>query len=233
MEKFSKIVLNVPHASTARAFDDWSGAFYMAPTVNKWTDWFTDLLFNSDDVDMVRFPYSRFFCDVERLVDDPLEDKGQGIVYTNFNEFEKDLTPEVKEEAMMMYHQYIEKVSGEIEDGTLLIDCHSFPASLVYGREPVDICIGYNEDWSKPERETIDFICGFLTAAGYKVKENYPYSNSLTPLDKDYCHYKSIMIEVNKKVYMDEESIILKRADAIRLSNVLSNLYLSLLDKHK
>ena len=31
------------------------------------------------------FPYSRFVCDAERLENDPLEEKGQGIIYKEYD----------------------------------------------------------------------------------------------------------------------------------------------------
>ena len=71
--------------------------------------------------------------------------------------------------------------------------CHSFPSHL----SDVDICIGYNEDRSKPCKETIETAVNIFEDAGYKVGINHPYSNSETP-DCPF-HYKSMMIEVNKK----------------------------------
>ncbi len=43
---------------------------------------------------------------------------------------------------------------------------------------------------------------------GYKVGINEPYSNSETP-DCPFA-YKSMMLEVNKKVYMEDGSLLLK-----------------------
>lgn len=37
---------------------------------------------------------------------------------------------------------------------------------------------------------------------------NTPYSNSITP--KTNFEYKSVMIEVNKRVYMNEKNVIFK-----------------------
>ena len=66
----------------------------------------------------------------------------------------------------------------------------------------VDICIGFNEDWSKPCKETIEFTVNLFEENGYKVGINNPYSNSETP-DCPFL-YQSMMLEVNKKAYMDD-----------------------------
>jgi hypothetical protein len=59
----------------------------------------------------------------------------------------------------------------------LLLDCHSFPSEL----SDVDICIGFNEDWSKPNKDTIELAVNLFEDCGYKVGINEPYSNSETP----------------------------------------------------
>ena len=79
----------------------------------------------------------------------------------------------------------------------MLLDCHSFPSEM----SDVDICVGYNEDWSKPHKETIELAVSLFEDTGYKVGINEPYSNSETP---EYPFaYQSMMLEVNKKAYME------------------------------
>jgi hypothetical protein len=78
----------------------------------------------------------------------------------------------------------------------------------------VDICIGYNEDWSKPNKETIELAVNLFEDCGYKVGINEPYSNSETP-DCSFT-YQSMMLEVNKKAYMDGETLRLRHNAAYR-----------------
>lgn len=61
---------------------------------------------------------------------------------------------------------------------------------------------------------------------------NYPYSNSLTPISNDEANYKSIMIEVNKKVYMDEETLMLNpnARQWMRWYGCLDEIYSALLE---
>ncbi len=95
----------------------------------------------------------------------------------------------------------------------------------------MDICIGYNEDWSKPCKETIETAVNIFEDAGYKVGINHPYSNSETPA----CpfHYKSMMIEVNKKTYLRSDSICLKTDKCYKnnLSEVIGTLMAKLLNE--
>ena len=73
----------------------------------------------------------------------------------------------------------------------------------------VDICIGFNEDWSKPHKETLELAVNLFEDNGYKVGINEPYSNSETP-DCPFS-YQSMMLEVNKRAYMEDGSLHLLR----------------------
>lgn len=167
--------------------------------VIKWTDWHTDYLFHgvSDQrITTVRFPYSRFIVDAERLWNDSMESIGQGIVYKEFDAYRR-VVPEEAE--LWQWHQ--RRLASALSEGALLLDYHSFPKEL----SDVYFCIGYNEDWSRPSKETIEMAVNHFMDKGYKVGVNYPYSNSETP----HCHfrYHSLMLEVNKKAYLKPGTI--------------------------
>ncbi len=51
----------------------------------------------------------------------------------------------------------------------------------------------------------IDKATHLFDRAGFKVGLNKPYSNSITP--KKPIDYKSLMIEVNKRCYMNEGTL--------------------------
>lgn len=206
------IVLNIPHSSTNGIFDKEIGGWKPNPyfyndCVRKWTDWFTDFIFYQEDenIKSVIFPYSRFVCDVERLKDDPLEEKGQGIIYTHFNNYYRcELDDEHKAKLYNLWENHQKLLANSLNKDSILIDCHSFPSNM----SDCDICIGYNNDWSY-DSNVVEIIKDEFTKSGYKVYVNSPYSNSITP--KTDFEYKSVMIEVNKRVYMDE--------DLVKLSN--------------
>ena len=62
----------------------------------------------------------------------------------------------------------------------------------------VDICIGFNEDWSKPPISLLNFIQNYFKENGLSIGINYPFSNSISP--ETYCPYHSFMIELNKRI---------------------------------
>lgn len=199
----SGIVLNIPHSSvkfpSQKDADAWPPAIKWQ--IERWTDWYTDDIFVVDDprVVPVIFPYSRFYCDVERLLDDPLEEIGQGIFYERYDSLTRLWTVKDRECAMRQYYRHMVRLAAAITSpDTILIDCHSFPEDL----SNVDVCIGLNDDWSRPTDAMIDFIVKHFRNAGYQTEINTPYSNSITP-PKAFC-YKSLMIEVNKRVYLND-----------------------------
>ncbi len=223
------IVLNIPHSSTVGIFDEALGRWMPNPLfindcVRKQTDWYTDVLFNNGDksIKSVVFPYSRFVCDVERLDNDPLESEGQGILYTKYRNYVRGaFTDEERNSLLKLRSDHLNKLSQALKEDSVLIDCHSFSAAW---NEETDICIGFNDDWSYDEK-VVDIIQKEFTNSGYKVALNHPYSNSITP--KAEVNYKSVMIEVNKRVYMDENLLLLNRSSMqwTRWYGCLSRIY--------
>ena len=230
--QYKRIVLNEPHASIEGLYDNqlsfWNiDERFINEIVLKWTDWHTDFLFHgykSENVRTVRFPYSRFIVDAERLWDDPLEQHGQGIVYKHFDGYTRTVPMESEEMLLNLWHWHQQRLRDNLCEGALLLDCHSFPSEM----SDVDICIGYNEDWSKPNKQTIELAVSLFGDSGYKVGINEPYSNSETP-DCPFT-YQSMMLEVNKKAYMKDGSLLLKdnsiNKKSIRelITNLLSKL---------
>ena len=108
--QYKRIVLNELHASIEGLYDNqlsfWNiDERFINDIVLKWTDWHTDFLFHgyrSEKVRTVRFPYSRFIVDAERLWDDPLELHGQGIVYKQFDGYTRKV-PEENEAMILGY----------------------------------------------------------------------------------------------------------------------------------
>ena len=183
--QYKRIVLNEPHASIEGLYDNQLSFWdiderFINDIVLKWTDWHTDFLFHgyrSEKVRTVRFPYSRFIVDAERLWDDPLEQHGQGIVYKQFDGYTRIVPEENEAQLLGLWHWHQQRLRYNLCEGALLLDCHSFPSEM----SDVDICIGYNEDWSKPHKETIELAVNIFEDNDYKVGINEPYSNSETP----------------------------------------------------
>jgi len=227
MEK-KDIILNIPHSSVCGIFDSRLGGWDRNPhfvndCVNKWTDWYTDLLFSVPAMPNVIpfvFEYSRFVVDVERLYNDEKGKEGQGIIYTNFDGYKRSEKID-RRKLTNIWETHCMKILNRIKENDILIDCHSFPSEL---DKDCDICVGFNDDWSFDGR-IVNLIKEEFEKSGYKVKLNSPYSNSIIPFkgynvsgisDSGYnpsykTNYKSVMIEVNKKIYMNEKRLTLER----------------------
>ena len=206
------IVLNVPHSSINGIFDDNIGKwpdnpYFINEHVRKHTDWWTDMLFTvrgEENVTKVVFPYSRFVCDAERMENDGLEEQGKGIIYTHFGGFERGvLDDEAKAFLLDAWRAHQEELKSHLNENSVLINCHSFSSD--FGN--TDICIGFNDDWSFDKR-LVDDVAAIFKSYGYSVAFNAPYSNSTAP--KIDFEYKSLVIGVNKRIYMNEELLILE-----------------------
>jgi len=215
MRRYENLLLHIPHASTAMP------AGVLNTTLDEeeqlLIDYYTDELFMPDEesarIEVVVFPYCRLFCDVERLPDDPLEARGLGISHERRTADGQLRTFGSKQDAYKTYDRYHCDVVTQITDKRLpllLIDCHSFSAhpNLLVANPPqdIDICIGYNDDVTRPEQAVIDAIHYYFISRGYRVGINTPFSNSKTFDVPGGNNYHSVMIEVNKSVYMNEET---------------------------
>ena len=127
------------------------------------------------------------------------------------------------------HHAAMSKKIVEKNRGILLIDCHSFSSvpNLLNSNPPdIDICIGYNDDETCPNKSFVSTIALYFESMGYKVGINTPFSNSKTfevPIK-----YDSFMIEVNKRLYMNEGTLD-KTDGFMRLKDDIQSLYVKLL----
>lgn len=226
MKKYNKIVLNIPHSSIQSYSTGWEQPEQMFPLVKNLTDWHTDTLFGGNShpkIEEIVFNQSRFQVDVERLLNDPMEDIGQGILYTEYDGLHRAFGAEEQERLMNCYRAYHDRLDRAIVDDTFVLDCHSFhdPDS------EVDVCLGFNDDESKPSDETINFVKEVFEKQGYSVAINAPYSNAITPNSEHFYH--SLMIELNKRIYMDEETLLLKEPGFSNIKQCLKELYHTIL----
>jgi N-formylglutamate amidohydrolase len=234
--RYRNIVLHIPHSSTA--FPNGKYSFEDLDEEERLlVDYYTDELFvpeqEAKNICQMAFPYRRLYCDVERLINDPLEKDGLGISYSRWVS-RKDGHGEVlrsfsgKREAFALYSDFHSEVSKKIvglSGNILLIDCHSFSAlpNLLNSNPPdIDICVGYNDDGTCPNKAVIGNIVQYFKSLGYKIGINEPFSNSKTfsvPVA-----YHSVMIEVNKKLYMNEQTME-KTEGFVKLNMEIQNLY--------
>ncbi len=189
------------------------------------TDFYTHKLFGyhavRDDFRII-FPVSRLVVDPERFVDDqyePMAAVGMGVIYTktsNGSVLRDNPQKEEREELLNQYYiphhkalqnavEYCLKRYGR----SLILDCHSFPAlPLPYEKDKEsvrpDICIGTDDFHTS--QDLCHTVFELIGKAGWSCAVNRPFSGSIVPMEfyrKDR-RVSSIMIEVNRRLYMDE-----------------------------
>ena len=231
MAKIERIVLHIPHASPVLPFGrpDWEEG--IDKEIVRWTDWYTDWLFASASrldtrIIPVSYPFSRFFCDVERLEDDPLESVGQGRVYRRFGSLHRTISEGNLRWIEDSYREHHKRLREALCEGALLVDCHSFPQDL----SDVDVCIGVNEDLSRPDDCLINSMLKYFTSCGYCTSLNTPYSNSMAP--KTGFRYSSLMIELNKRTYLEVDNQM-NIPNALMLRDSIEGFFSGLLGKNQ
>ena len=191
------------------------------------TDHMTSELFEyaQTEVDVViESPVSRLVVDVERFLNDEQEimnKVGMGVIYKKTscgNPLRKELSQKEQKYLIDKYYMphhielnyYTEKILNEEPREAQIIDCHSFPSMpLKYefdqdDKRP-DICIGTN--YPDKEELLLEYLRRYVEKKGYSVDINKPFSGSIVPNEYFSDHrVKSLMIEVNRKLYMNERT---------------------------
>jgi N-formylglutamate deformylase len=188
------------------------------------TDHLTDELVRSalHTAPRIRFPISRLVVDPERFqedVDEPMSRVGMGVIYERTSHghlLRQPPTPSERQELLTAYyiphHGALEcAVTGALgrHGRCLILDMHSFPSQplpyeLDQATDRPDICIG-TAQFHTPQLLT-DELAHRFRDVGLSVAINRPFNGALVPLRyfrKDRCVI-SIMIEVNRGLYLDE-----------------------------
>ena len=221
----NKLILHIPHSSKYIPAD----AVYMVDqnTVDKeilkLTDWYTDDLFSSNDVINVKAEFSRVFCDPERFSEDSQEvmaQFGMGVLYEKSDEGIpiREVNPNLREAILNRYYwphhkQLNQAVEQQLKTcgKALIVDCHSFPSTpfvrdLDQSPNRPDFNIGI-DPYHTPESLTTASR-EFFEHKGYTVGIDWPYKGTIVPME----HYQksknvaSIMLEINRALYLDEPS---------------------------
>jgi N-formylglutamate deformylase len=93
----------------------------------------------------------------------------------------------------------------------LIVDCHSFPSNPLphesdQAPDRPDFCVG-TDSFHTPAAVR-DTIVAAIESEGYSAAVDAPFAGALVPLSsyrKDH-RVLSVMIEVNRRLYMDERS---------------------------
>lgn len=221
------MIIHLPHASTEIPAG-FRGQFLLSDReleaeLLAMTDRFTDELFAWPGATMLRVPYSRLLVDVERFANDeaePMAKQGMGRFYMRTSQgrpLRRMLSAEETTELSSLYDRHHQELSGAVADdlkeygAAMIVDAHSFPDAPLpcdrdQSRPRPDFCLGV-DDVHTPE-SLWQGLKDLLRHQGYTVGINQPYAGSIVPLEhlNQATQVASIMIEVNRRLYMDEKT---------------------------
>jgi N-formylglutamate deformylase len=217
-----KFILHIPHSSTDIPDLQGFNEDLIEQETRLLVDHATDKIFQIDGIDSVVFPYNRIFCDVERLPDEKEElfKLGRGFYYTKTDDGRvlRELNEEHKKTIKEKYYDSHHKVLNDLVESKIdkfqtvyIIDCHSysdtpFISDLDKTINRPDICLG--TDSIHTPKWLVDKIKYVFESEGLSVKIDAPYKGTIVPL-KHYgnTQVKSIMIEINRKLYIENGEI--------------------------
>lgn len=221
----SYILFHVPHSSLKIPKIYWNICIkdkdYIESVDIKLSDYLTDRLLPTKCNKLI-FKYSRIFCDVEKFKDDSKEimsKKGMGVIYTKDYDDVILTLPTKKYKTRIIksyydkYHNKLDKIVTNILNKyhkCIIIDFHSYSDIMVNrlfnSTNNPDICIGIDSFYT--DDKLTELTINHFKKYGYSVEINKPYSGTIIPnkyLNKRCNNLQSIMIEINKKCYLNNK----------------------------
>ena len=219
------LILHIPHASLR--IPDYSQFLLPHDAVDAealyLTDLYTDELFLPAQGDaVIEADFCRVYCDVERFDNDALEPMsrfGMGAAYVRCDDGRtlRNLSPSERGAIMQnCYYPHHERLTTSVDAALArvpearIVDCHSYPdpplrCSQYQGDAKFDFNIG--TDTFHTPLEWIDASVKFFADRGFRLGIDEPYSGSLVPMKhhKNDIRVKSIMLEVNRNLYMEND----------------------------
>lgn len=163
---------------------------------------------------------SRLVLDPERFENDdeePMSKKGMGVIFTKTADGRQLREAPADRECLLEryyrpYHSVLEREVGSCMKKfgkCLILDCHSFSSiPLPYESDQdanrPDICLG--TDPLHSPRSLVEAAVNYFQSRGFSTALNRPFAGTYVPLkfyNEDF-RVGSMMIEVNKRLYMDE-----------------------------
>lgn len=117
---------------------------------------------------------------------------------------------------------YGDGVKTILDEHTLVID----GCSLSPNQIGIDVCIGVNDDWSRPSNFVVGLVEEGFRRHGYKVRVDELCPEPLSPLID--IRYSSVMIAVNKHQYINGRTID-EKDETSKLKQTLGEIYSVLL----
>jgi N-formylglutamate deformylase len=196
----------------------------LAHELLRMTDHCTWRIFSNsvDPARIIRAPVSRLVVDVERFMldaNEPMSARGMGALYTRTCDgqlLRRELSASERKTLLENYYiPHHNRFECLVQDKLnkfgrcTIIDCHSFPSVALpyeYRCNTVrpDICIG-TDHFHTPPALAQTFVQDFSNS-GFSVALNDPFAGAIVPMKwylKD-SRVHSLMIELNRNLYMDE-----------------------------
>ena len=221
------LILHIPHSSTHIPFKD--GFVHdnnlIEHEINKLTDWYTDELFYSPEDITLKADFSRIFCDPERFREDSKEvmaQFGMGVLYEKTDDGKKlrEINDSLRNRILNKYYfPHHENLNNAVKNqlnkfgNAFIVDCHSFsdiPFIRDTDKRPNRPDINIGTDRFHTDRSILDFTVSYFNAQGLSPGIDWPYSGTIVPVTYYRKNNKvgSIMIEVNRKLYLKDDSIV-------------------------
>lgn len=227
----SWVVFHVPHASRHIPEDVRStyllGEKELQAELDRLTDHAVDQLFVPPGVESstVAASVSRFVVDVERFVDsahEPMSSVGMGAIYTRTTDgrpLRRELAHDEERRLLdQHYHPHHQRLTQAVDRAlerhgrALILDLHSFPdAPLPCDQDQApgrpDLCIG--TDACHTPAALVDALVARVAAAGFTVEVDRPYAGTMVPAVHHGRDRRvvSVMIEVNRRLYLEMGSV--------------------------
>jgi N-formylglutamate deformylase len=222
------LIANIPHSST-RTPEHIRASFLLNDDelhqeLLRMTDRYTDKIFSRVTTvggTCLVYGVSRLVVDPERFEDDAKEKmarKGMGVIYTKTSDgraLRDSVTNKERKQLLDTYYRpYHKRYQEEVQrfldrfNTCMIIDCHSFPSKPLpfedASKKRPDICIGIS-DFHTPST-LIESIKTYFKKNNMTTQINEPFDGTYVPMKfyKKERRVLSVMIEVNRRLYMDE-----------------------------
>lgn len=248
------VVCHIPHSSivipTEFKKDFLIGQSELTDETLQMADFLTDKLYKKllKHAGGIIAQFSRVVVDIERFTDDKKEKMakmGMGALYTRSGggKIIRKFSQTRKEKLFKtFYYPYYRELNRLIQQclnkfgQCLILDCHSFPDQprpyeLSQSANRPDICIGTNPFHTPPQ--LVKILVDNFEKNKFKVKKNSPFQGALVSPQyyQKSKQVKSIMIEVNRKLYMDEKKFQLN-PDFDAVADLICNIILNGVKKY-
>lgn len=237
------ILFHIPHSSLKIPKKYWTICIKNKKYIQNANVFLSDLLVEKlvpNKAHKIVFNYSRIFCDVEKFKDDSKEimaNKGMGVFYTK--DCDDIISIPNKKYKRAVLKSYYDKHHSKLDkrvtnilnknEKCIIIDLHSYSDAMVKklfnSVDNPDICIG--TDLFYTNEALINTTINHFKKYGYSVAINKPYAGTIIPnkyFNKKEKKLSSIMIEVNKRIYLDKKDDFNKLKDCFNeYYNIISS----------